>query len=471
MNEMILLGAGASVEAGIPDTYDMTKIIAEEFRKDISMQRHAHLISFVIGGLLFQKGIRDEDPLGGGVNVEELFNAVQLLAERDTLEAAPFVGSWHSMVQEFDKVRASPPHLDRLYRLIYEGVIKEILNALPHSLPAFGDRDIDRALEDTIKAMANNRHAWYSSNSVGRKVGEYVVKIVKDWFDKLRYRTPSAQYDFAREFRDAVERMKEQSGGGEIFADTAEAMIHMLTNIAWIDRKERVEYLKPLLVLVHAQKRLIIVTLNYDNGIELLAQSNKVAYTTGIEEWSKTGSFTPTNAGISLLKLHGSIDWSLQRDLRTADRPMPHSVIRQVIPTSMQNHFRPAVIFGQRNKLTAEGPFLDLLRAFQKELSQCELLTVVGYSFRDAHVNEYISQWLNQSSGHRIRIINPKFSENQSEYTAVLHASCRTRIEAFCEKAGEGLKRLYGPLPSQLAANTNQAQPTETTPVTETDVS
>jgi hypothetical protein len=45
----------------------------------------------------------------------------------------------------------------------------------------------------------------------------------------------------------------------------------------------------------------------------------------------------------------------------------------------MKGQARPAVIFGQRNKLTAEGPFLDLLRAFREELSRSTSLTVVGY--------------------------------------------------------------------------------------------
>jgi hypothetical protein len=38
----------------------------------------------------------------------------------------------------------------------------------------------------------------------------------------------------------------------------------------------------------------------------------------------------------------------------------------------------PMVIYGQRNKLTTEGNFLDLLRQFDEELSKSDLLTVVG---------------------------------------------------------------------------------------------
>jgi NAD-dependent SIR2 family protein deacetylase len=448
MSEMILLGAGASVEAGVPDTYGMTSMITEFFHKNVHMPRHAHVVSFVIGGLLFQQGIKGEDPLQAGVNVEELFNAVQLLAERNTLEAAPFVGSWHAMVQELDRARLPTPRFDRLYRLIYEGVTKEILNALPHSPPPFSHKDIDSDLEKSIKgtveSIVKGRHSNSSSMSVGRRIGAYVMQITKDWMDRLKRSSPHGGFDFDREFKNAIEQMKDRPGEGEIFSETAEFMISALANIVWIDQAERVAHMKPLVSLVGAQERLTVGTLNYDNGIEQLAQSASVPCTTGIDEWSKTGSFMPSSDGIFLIKLHGSIDWAPDRNQRSADRPIPYSVIRQVNATQVKEAgFRPAVIFGQRNKLTAEGPFLDLLRAFQQELSHSDILTVVGYSFRDDHVNEYISQWLNQSNERKMRIISPDFDRNPSPYAEQLVRFGGNRVEIFREAASAGLAKLY----------------------------
>jgi hypothetical protein len=452
MSEMLLLGAGASMEADVPDTYGMTSKIADLLRQDPRLERHAHVIAFVIGGLLFQQGIKGEDPLEASVNVEELFNAVQLLAERNSLEAAPFVGSWHAMVQEFDSVRSPSPQLDRLYRMIYEGVTKEILNALPHSPPAFGDRDIDHELEQTIRrtvdSMAKGRGSYSSSTTVGRKIGDYVMRITKEWMDRLKYQTPQGVYGFDKEFRNAVEGMKDRPGEGEIFSQTAELMIRALANIVWIDRGERVQHLMPLTNLVTAQKQVTIATLNYDNGIELLAQTVSIPITTGIDDWSKTGSFTPSSEGIFLLKLHGSIDWARVPNQSSAERPMPHSGIQQVTPEKLKEAgFRPAVIFGQRNKLTAEGPFLGLLRAFQQELSRSSLLTVVGYSFRDDHVNEYISQWLNQAKERRLRVISPQFDHSPSPYAQQLMHCGAGRLEIIRECAGPGLAKLY-PVPA-----------------------
>src|SRR4051794_30038485 len=119
MTEMLLLGAGASVDAGVPSAYDMTKAIADQFRSDPLLKQHARVVSFVIGGLLFEAGKSGQDPLTAGVNVEDLFNAVQLLAERHTLEAAPFVGSWHAMVDEFDRAPPSRSDTRSLGKIIY----------------------------------------------------------------------------------------------------------------------------------------------------------------------------------------------------------------------------------------------------------------------------------------------------------------------------------------------------------------
>jgi hypothetical protein len=89
MREMLLLGAGASVEAGVPDSHQMSERILTAFEKRFGDSKYTKIISFVIGGLLFQNGIKGLNPLKTGVNVEELFNAIELLRDRHAIEAAP----------------------------------------------------------------------------------------------------------------------------------------------------------------------------------------------------------------------------------------------------------------------------------------------------------------------------------------------------------------------------------------------
>ncbi len=456
MSEMLLLGAGASVEANVPGAYKMTEKIAERFRADPTRKRHAHVISFVIGGLLFEAGKKGLDPLSAGVNVEDLFNAVQLLAGRHTLEAAPFVGSWHAMVEEFDKVYPARPSTRSLGKVIYRYVSEGVRRALSETPASFEAGKIDKALQTTIRktieaALKNRSPSLYSNESVGGAVEHYVKATAKQWSSGLKHASPTGDSDLESELSRMIDRRQAQPGEGRIFYQTNERMIAALKELVWIDEPKAVKHLGPLVNLLRRQKRLVIATLNYDNAVEILAESQNIECETGIERWSDTGNFDFAGEGLSLQKLHGSIDWVRESKARQPDRPMPHSVIRRVTHEEMmKGEARPAVIFGQRNKLTAEGPFLDLLRAFREELSASKTLTVVGYSFRDPHINVYISQWLNASRDHQIRIINgPGFEgETTIEYVRDLlhHRSLfPEQVTIIPRFAGPGLEELYGP--------------------------
>ncbi len=196
MSEMLLLGAGASIDAGVPGAYAMTQEIAKRLRKDPFLNKHAHVISFVIGGLLFEAGKNNLDPLTVGVNVEELFNAVQLLAERHTLEAAPFVGSWHAMVEEFDKTYPSRTNTRSLSQSIYRIVSGEIRRAFSETPPSFEADKIDKVLASTIQTTIDKAVRGQSSfpllgHSVGRAVEQYVKEVAKRWSNKLNVNSPS----------------------------------------------------------------------------------------------------------------------------------------------------------------------------------------------------------------------------------------------------------------------------------------
>lgn len=446
MTEMLLFGAGASKEAGVPTAYDLTKDIAKEFRQQSHLVRHARVVSFVLGGLLFNRGIQGDDPLSSCVNVEEFFNAIQLLGDRNTLEAAPFVGSWHSMVEEFDKVQPPAPHAEKLQEIIFKSVTEKVFASIPNNISTFSTRDIDRRLEETLKrsieAAIKGRSVSFSGNSVGREVGDFVVDIIKKWTEKLRQARPSG-HEFEQEFKRAIDRQP-RPGEGRIFREVANEMIRMLIKFVYVQDSCRVNHLAPLKNLTAKQPRLTIASLNYDNCVELLSNRVGIRCDTGIEEWSRTGAFDMEGDGIFLLKLHGSIDWQ-SKEGRSEARPMPHRMIARVSQKDLlQGDYWPAVIFGHRNKLTAEGPFLEILRAFQRELDKAERLTVVGYSFADTHINVYLSQWLNSNAKHRLRIIDPSFGNRHNDYTRELMLYAKEQIEVVKEPAGKALEALFG---------------------------
>src|SRR5438309_1296711 len=98
MTEMVLLGAGASADAGVPTAKQLSLKVSEQ----LEQQGDTRVLHFIIGGLLLQQGVRGENPLLG-VDVEALLSAAELLAGRQELEASPFVAAWHPMVEWLDR--------------------------------------------------------------------------------------------------------------------------------------------------------------------------------------------------------------------------------------------------------------------------------------------------------------------------------------------------------------------------------
>ncbi len=440
MKTMFLFGAGASIKAGIPDAYEMTKKLLSLFANDIRFRKYYRVLSFIVGGLLFQKAKSGINPYDG-VNVEEVFNAILLLADRQTLEVAPFVGSWDEMVDRLDRSTKYSPNISKLNEEIYKSVAATISQSFPTASVSFSENKLDTEFQHAIESKITGRGSFRFQ--LGRAVHEYLKANMEKWFDVMKRGRPSSSTSFGREFSRAIQANDEIPAGGQVFDDAAELMIINLINFVWLKEPTSVSYLTPLLSFYKKQEDLCIATLNYDNAIELMCSSTSTNYSTGIEGWSKTGEFKKESDGIFLLKLHGSIDWELERGVASMEQPMPHSEIKIVSPTdAVKKYYRPAVIFGQRNKLTAEGPFLDLIRAFQKELSQTENIIIAGYSFRDSHINEYLTQWLNNSNSRKMIIVDPSASSIESNFVRYLRNLDPIRVEFREEKIEDALPTL-----------------------------
>ena len=66
----------------------------------------------------------------------------------------------------------------------------------------------------------------------------------------------------------------------------------------------------------------------------------------------------------------------------------------------------PGIIFGEGAKLRADGPFLELLLEWASDLNDAEALLVIGYSFRDPHVNVTIANWFNAKPDRAIVVVS-----------------------------------------------------------------
>lgn len=75
----------------------MTEQLVEGINSRVQMQPTISALHFVCGALLAYDAASGRNPFGG-LDVERVFAAVELLAERDTLEVSPFVAAWHPAV-------------------------------------------------------------------------------------------------------------------------------------------------------------------------------------------------------------------------------------------------------------------------------------------------------------------------------------------------------------------------------------
>ena len=380
MNDLILLGAGASTEAGLKDAKGMTQQLLEISAQRSSLAssvQQTRLLYFVVGGLLFQQSVSGNDPLTSGVNIEAVFNAIELLGRRRDVEFAPLVSAWHPVLEELARPSEDPWHEQREFEQRFE-------QAMAGLFSQYGSGFSVRGLYDTVIQMIDTR----------------------------------------------------ASSNNQIFHSTLEWMIRALIDMVQIKDENSTSYLIPLLK-VNGTKKRTIATLNYDSTIEIAARLADIPVFVGIEQW-KPGVYPCKDEGIQLLKLHGSADWEIHEEYPTSTNPFPqpkisvHSSDKRPnshpnpdgsIPSPGKYHnpeYKPAVIFGGMNKLTTQGPFLDLLRVFRNELDVADRLTIIGYSFRDSHINDYIYQWLSNDS-KSLRIINgPSFSESRDGFAGRL---------------------------------------------------
>jgi hypothetical protein len=273
-----------------------------------------------------------------GVDVERLFSAIQMLAQRETLEVAPFVAAWNASLEEVGRARGLSSGFKRQFA-------KELLEGVGDS-------------------------------------------------------------GFERIFREGVDTFTGR-GSQNIFQRLEVEMVAALRSAVHVD-EIRVDYLKPIFDISWPTR---IATLNYDRSIEILARRSGLSLTTGIENWS--GGFDwnwADDADVRLLKLHGSIDWWFEDGPSTQERRLrePKVVVDDASEGSGRPwNSRPAVVFGQRGKLRSDGPFLAILNGFQNMLNETRRLVIVGYSFRDEHINALVRRWLNEFDESEIVIIDP----------------------------------------------------------------
>lgn len=349
----VLLGAGASADAGLLLTSGLASAVVEKANKS-SANRHragrhdwVRALNAVYAGMVGYQGARGDNPLSA-VNIETLISAVRLLRRRDDHEVAPFVASWSSALSNFAS--------STLPTQSGKAILDAVVNGMGSSA-SFADRDITEAVAQ-------------------------------------------------------IARVAVRPGLEKPFADAEEFILRSLMEL--LSAHKGVAYLNPLLDLAHSQRGGVdVITLNYDLTVETAASQHGVVVNRGVESWrpGEILRFPMIDGVLNLMKVHGSLDWRIERTRSTDQRDsrlVPYSVTTAPVTQPDEDRPRdlPWIVVGDREKLATDGPTLALNFAAQSALQRASHLAVIGYSFGDDHINSMIRDWLSADETRTMSVLD-----------------------------------------------------------------
>lgn len=152
-----------------------------------------------------------------------------------------------------------------------------------------------------------------------------------------------------------------------------------------------------------------IVTLNYDTILETSARVHGIPLSTGAEQWDAGSRWSFPAGHLPLLKLHGSVNWRASRVV-TPTWQIPRVGLYEVddpAAAAPNGRIDANLVFGGGNKLRPDGPWPALFAAFEDILAAADVLVVVGYSFRDPHVDLAMRRWVAGGGERKLIVIDP----------------------------------------------------------------
>lgn len=97
---IFLLGAGASVDAGIPDSNEMVRQIEVLIRDDDDWNDYKDLYNYIRSSIYYAEGIQGNFGNSVHFNIETLVNVLDEIQRKDNHTLYPFVGAWNPKLVE-----------------------------------------------------------------------------------------------------------------------------------------------------------------------------------------------------------------------------------------------------------------------------------------------------------------------------------------------------------------------------------
>lgn len=247
----VLFGAGASVDAGLPQTQGLARNVLEIANRPHPFSRGVpedwvQSLNFIYGSMVDFESREGGNPLKA-VDFERLVSAIRLLQYPDNHESAPFVMNWKPGSAGFSSSTRHSTSSHSFERAFNTAVAGSISNNRPDT------RELYQEIRNLIGFRPELRKSFEEAEN---KVFELVKQILRELEDT--------------------------------------------------------QYLRPLAELAEIQEQgLDVLTLNYDLAVESMAEPLEVNVNYGFDEWRPGTQFKWNRApgNINLIKMHGSLNW------------------------------------------------------------------------------------------------------------------------------------------------------------------
>ena len=437
--DLVLLGAGASVDAGVPAARKLAETLirnlaARHLHNDRSQDAAAYIWAALEANhrrLTIEGRAESQnqcvEPQIAEPDVETLIQAIDRLANRREDVLRPFIGSWDDTLALLE---GEAPDQNRAARDVSEEIGRQFAEA---------------ARKTAGKVRSDVRQHFRSMSSMSRTSSDFSASAIADAAgdavaEAMSTLGASVEVGFDRWGGRLNESLGRLAGagvprrkGGPLAALRSNLTEALLQEV-WLpcDRGHMADYLKPLLEGSTPESPTIIATLNYDNTVEHAAQRSGLEWSYGLVPGLRSvlEALVAQRKPVMLLKLHGSANWRLHRlgsgqhDDVVADNDVE---VSSMDATAWSHGGEPALIFGDRQKLSADYPFFDMFLAFRDALQKARSVLVIGYSFRDDHVNSALRAWFSRDDAHNLEIVDPGWGTLEPVVRRALRVSARQR--------------------------------------------
>jgi hypothetical protein len=171
-----LLGAGASVDAGLPVSVDLTKAITQRLEGGWRRSSVSQALHVAIGAIVAHDTARGKSAYDG-IDVERIFASIRMLGRRSDHELTPFVAAWNGGVDSFGVNGSLPGFWAKNFK---EEIFKK------ESFPS----GLERKFKEGVEAISKTRDSAEIYLRLEQEMIESLVSALAVSPDRVDYLSP-----------------------------------------------------------------------------------------------------------------------------------------------------------------------------------------------------------------------------------------------------------------------------------------